>query len=150
VDPRLVNDGPVQPHNSSGPEEVGKEINPCDIAGFSSPDFEVGESTIKRRRIKKKRRNHKIDSQPIQHQFCPSERDMSSSSIDLNKECDIVNDSTPDKASSPTHSLNSASSSSREFILTAEIGRQVGFQIGRDDPAIFGAINGGGAKTYCQ
>ncbi|KAI3500013.1 hypothetical protein L1887_35828 [Cichorium endivia] len=109
-----------------------------DIYFGSSPEFELGESAVKRRRTKKKK-----NKDPACTESCSVARN--SPSIDLNKcvtssQCSSL----PNRSrSSPTPSLSESSS---EVGRTIEIGKQVGFQVEVGNGAVLEAFNGGGAK----
>ncbi|KAI3766335.1 hypothetical protein L2E82_16389 [Cichorium intybus] len=124
--------------------KTGPTGSPLNYFGASSPDFEQGDSAIKRRRTKKKERNFRtgfISQQPGAPRRSTEERP--SPSIDLNRVTAENSSTSHVKNSSPTHSMTSYS---REFEQVIDVGKKVGFQIGRDNSSLIGAVNGGGVK----
>ncbi|KAI3749874.1 hypothetical protein L2E82_20491 [Cichorium intybus] len=119
----------------------------------SSPEFEFGDSNVKRRRTKKKNKgDDSLYHTNIPPPVSPGQRDDNSSqvpssspSIDLNRCVNAPRSSSQnvEPSGSPSHSM---SASSRELDHTADIGIQLGFQIDRSNPALVEAINGGGVK----
>ncbi|KAI3688808.1 hypothetical protein L2E82_46654 [Cichorium intybus] len=124
-------------HN--GPIPCGSAGCPSTVGLNSSPDFEIGDSTVKRRRTKKKNRGTScvetaptfIDKAPVPPLF------------DLNKNASASqNSDLPDRSrNSPSHS---SSASSSEVGQTIVIGKQVGFQVEIGNGAVLEALNGGG------
>ncbi|KAI3709613.1 hypothetical protein L2E82_39379 [Cichorium intybus] len=122
-------DGPV----ANGPDGCSTCGGPC-----SSPDFEPGDSAVKRRRTKKKK-----NKDPVYIESSNGARN--SPSIDLNK-CAISSQcsSQPNRLRiSPSRSFSESSS---EVGRTIDIGNQVGFQVEIGNGAVLEAFNGGGAK----
>ncbi|KAI3698756.1 hypothetical protein L2E82_42558 [Cichorium intybus] len=134
-----------------GPRHSKPTASPFVNEISSSPDFEPGESMVKRRRTKKKNKGDRVGSfppsgSPGQNAAIPT---SSSPSIDLNRCADapLSSNQIVEPNGSPPHSV---SSSSRELDHTIEIGNQVGFQIIMDNSAFLEAVSGGGANKSPQ
>lgn len=136
---------PNGPSSKSAHVENGRQahdVRPISLGLASSPEFELGDSALKRRRTKKKPTcglpSRKDD---VSHTLRPN----SPISIDLNR---IVEDAKRVGSGSNTgeSSTQSRSSSSFELNQTVEIGSHVGFHFESGKMALLGAAIGGGDK----
>ncbi|KAL4581773.1 hypothetical protein LXL04_006301 [Taraxacum kok-saghyz] len=138
---------PTKVNPRSRPSSIGLPRSPSGQAEtISSPEFDQGESTIKRRRIKKKIFGGPPHSISFPVSQLPNKNVSANTSIDLNRQ-------TADSQSQPRHEATRVSSSqsssigsSQEVVRTAQIGAQVGFQIDPGNLAFLDAVNGGGDK----
>ncbi|KAI3788396.1 hypothetical protein L2E82_01160 [Cichorium intybus] len=137
-DPSLIAD----PVRNNPP--VGPRLSPIVDTVSSSPDFEPGESGLKRRRTKVKKKDnsqfgqgHLRNMMDLVLQDSPVHaQTVSSNSIDLNRQAP-----SPQRSSNKVNSCSSPSgsflsSSSVEMDRTIEVGKLVGFQINRDNHAL--------------
>ncbi|KAL4576433.1 hypothetical protein LXL04_012526 [Taraxacum kok-saghyz] len=105
----------------------------------SSPDFEKGDTEMKRRRTKLKSKN------PSR---LPSTMHRSPlRSLDLNHRASSIDNSSYGGNTSGSQVRSSPSPSSSELRHTINLGNQVGFQLGSNDEAIFDAVSGAGVKA---
>ncbi|KAI3749886.1 hypothetical protein L2E82_20504 [Cichorium intybus] len=118
------------------------------VGGSGSPEFDIGDTAIKRRRIKKKEGKGKFVSFVPQSNFSKHNTgNRSTPSLDLNRDMADSSEVNQGRAVSPTAS---SSSTARETEQIKEVGQQVGFQFGDGDPILAGVINGGGVMNNFQ
>ncbi|KAI3777981.1 hypothetical protein L2E82_06906 [Cichorium intybus] len=142
--------GPV--HNSP---PVGPHLSPVGILDTSSPEYEPGESGLKRRRTKLKIRGNSQSRQNLPRSSMASDaqapldrtQPVPAPSIDLNRQASPPKHSANQVNNISSPSRSSLSSSSVELDRTVDVGTKVGFQISRDNPALLDAARGGGGKT---
>ncbi|CAH1424345.1 unnamed protein product [Lactuca virosa] len=134
--------GPCQPEPNSLPGSN---------KASSSPDFELGDSALKRRRTKFKKASKNQGEMPQssipladQHSSDKLLDKNPLSSIDLNR-CDSPSHTSGingRNTGSPSHS----SSYSTGLLHTVDVGNQVGFQVEMGSHALLDVVNGGGVK----
>ncbi|KAL4570731.1 hypothetical protein LXL04_026392 [Taraxacum kok-saghyz] len=106
----------------------------------SSPDFEKGDTELKRRRTKlKSKYPSRLPSSTIHHSPLRS--------LDLNHRPSNTDNSSHGGNISGPQVRTSPSTSSSELRHTINLGNQVGFQLGSNDGAILDAVSGAGVKT---
>ncbi|KAL4572122.1 hypothetical protein LXL04_018891 [Taraxacum kok-saghyz] len=128
--------GPINHTSQSGknsrPSTLELQMSPLVNFGGSSPEFELGDTTPKRRRIKKKdRRGHTRNKTfSLEHK----QLENHAPSIDLNRAMAESESMNHEKRSSPAQSV-------------IELEKQVGFQIDMGISFMNGILKGGGGKT---
>ncbi|KAL4591899.1 hypothetical protein LXL04_004874 [Taraxacum kok-saghyz] len=131
-------DGP-----SGSPIHTQNPKSPLDTQISSSPDFGPGDSAVKRRRLKLKKRTNAQGHLSSRNNFRQSPK-RAAGSIDLNRQVSSSQISNSVNSGSPSHTTIS---SSAEIDCTVDIGNQLGFQFDKNNQALHAAINGGGAKN---
>ncbi|KAI3510723.1 hypothetical protein L1887_17856 [Cichorium endivia] len=122
--------------------------SPNNVGGSGSPEFDIGDTAIKRRRIKKKEGKGKPVAFVPQSNFSKHNTgNPSPPSLDLNRDMADSGEVNQGRAVSPTAS---SSSIAREIEQIKEVGQQVGFQFGDGDSLLAGVANGGGVINNFQ
>lgn len=128
----------------AGPYHDGPYSGSGLMGAASSLEFEHGDAAVKRRRTKIKKNGMRHGTGYFSHAPVTT---RSSPSIDLNHMASFshVSGCMSHESGSPSQSQSSLSSST-ELLHNVAMGKQIGFQIDKDNPTLLDVVNGGGTK----